>query len=203
MAREDLLGRYAWVNEIEGWTVSVMGRRPVDEVVRIYGGGHAEPVGTVSFVATDERRGPDLDRVELFVQVFQAGEHTVTLEHNGWSGAFPEVARRCSADGGSFFSVYWNIHAAGTVTQAEGGVIVASFEPLYPLAPDEQPWERRPEWAVGPEVEPGLTRQVCMTQLERQTGVAVEQSWLTEPCPTFRIPEPYWLYRDVEGADKI
>lgn len=203
MTLDALVSRYAWVNEIEGWTVAAMRRRPIEDVVRIYGGDDAVPVGDAVFVTMDEYRGPDLDRLEPFVQVLPVGEHTVTLEHNGYSGALPEIARRCSTRGGSFFSVYWNIHAAGAVTQAVDGVITAQFEPLYPLAPDEQPWERRPEWAVGPEVELGLTRQVCMALLEQQTGVAVEQAWLTEPHPTYRIPEPYWLYRDVDGADRV
>lgn len=57
--------------------------------------------------------------------------------------------------------------------------------------------------ATGPEVEVGTARQVCMALLERQTGVTVEPDWLTEPFPAYRIPEPYALYRDVEGADRI
>ena len=202
MGFEALLGKYAWVNEIEGWTVSVMRRRPTEDVVQIYGRGDAEPMGELAFAAMDEHRGPELDRVELFVQVFRHEEHTVTLEHHGWSGSFPEIARRCSA-GGWFFSVNWNIHAAGMVTQADDGVVVAHFESLFSIEPEPRGGDRRPEWAIGPRVEPGIAWQVCMAQLEQQTGVVVERQWLTEPYPTYRIPEPYWLYRDVEGADRI
>ena len=82
-------------------------------------------------------------------------------------------------------------------------MVTAQFESLYPLAPDVKPWERRPEWAIGPDVETGLVWQVCMALLEQQTGVEVRQEWLTEPWPTYRVPEPYWLYREVEGADRI
>ncbi|MFC4851928.1 DUF6461 domain-containing protein [Actinophytocola glycyrrhizae] len=203
MSVDALVGNYSWVNEIEGWTVSVMRSRPTAEVIRVYGRDQEVPLGDVPFADMDRHRGPDTGAVELFVQVVRHEQCTVTLEHNGWSGALPEIARRCSADGGWFFSVYWNIHAAGMVTQAIDGHITAQFEPLYPMTPDVQPGERRPAWAIGPEVELGLTRQVCMAQLEQQTGVAVRQEWLTEPLPTYRIPEPYWLYRDVEGADRI
>lgn len=203
MTLDALVGKYAWVNDIEGWTVSVMRRRPVDEVVQIYGGGEATPMGELVFADMDRHRGPDLSRVELFVQVLACGEHTVTLEHNGWSGAFPEIARRCSAGDAWFFSVFWNINAAGMVTQAVDGVVVAYFESLFSIWPEPRGGDRRPEWAIGPEAESGIAWQVCMAQLEQQTGVVVERQWLTEPFPTYRIPEPYWLYRDVEGADRI
>lgn len=115
---------------------------------------------------------------------------------------FMVVISRCSSDGGWFFSVYWNVNAAGMVTQAIDGRITAHFEPLYPMAPDVQPWERRPEWAIGPEVELGLTRQGCMAQLEQQTGLEIRQEWLTEPLPTYRVPEPHDLYGNVDGADR-
>jgi hypothetical protein len=202
MTLDALIGKYAWVNRIEGWTVSVMRRRPVDEVVRIYGGGHAESMGELPFADTDRHRGPDLGRVELFLQVLTRDEHTVTFEHNGWSGSFPEIARRCS-EGGGFFSVTWNINGAGMVTQAVDGAIVARFESLFSIEPEPRAGDRRPEWATGPRVTPQLAWQVCMAQLEQQTGVEVEEQWLREPYPTFRIPEPYWLYRDVVGADRI
>lgn len=203
MGFEALLGTYAWVNEIDGWTVAVMRRRPIADVVRIYGAGEAEPMGESTFAATDGLRGPDLDRLELFVQVLEHGEHTVALEHNGWSGAFPEIARRCSADGGWFFSVNWNVNAAGMVTHAVDGQVIARFESVFSIEPEPRGGDRRPAWAIGPRVDPRLAWQVCMAQLEQQTGVEVEERLLHEPAPTYRIPEPYWLYRDVEGADQI
>ncbi len=202
MTLDALAGTYDWVNAIEGWTVAVTGRRPVDEVVGIYGGEDAVPVGEVAFVDTDTLRGAELDRVELFVQVLDLGDHTVTLEHNGFTGAFPEVARRCSV-GGSFFSVYWNVNAAGTVTHAVDGRIDAFFESLFPVAPAPRAGDRRPEWAIGPAVATDLTWQVCMALLERRTGVAVRREWLTRALPTYRVPDPYRLYRDVEGAERI
>lgn len=203
MEFEALLGKYAWVDEIEGWTVAVMRRRHIGDVVRIYGAGEAEPIGESTFVGMDEHRGPDLDRLELFVQVLELGEHTVTLEHNGWSGAFPEIARRCSADGGWFFSVNWNVNAAGMVTHAVDGEVIAHFESVFSIEPEPRGGDRRPAWAIGPRVDPQLAWQVCLVQLEQQTGVEVQREWLTRPLPTYRIPEPHWLYRDVEGADQI
>jgi hypothetical protein len=195
--------KYVWVNGIEGWTVAVMRRRPVDEVVRIYGGADSELMGELAFIDVDRYRDPDISHVEFFVQILECAGHTVTLEHNGFSGAFPEIARRCSAAAGWFFSVYWNIHAAGVVTQAIDGVVTAYFDSLYPLHPKVEEWERRPRWAIGPEVDVNVARPVCMAELELQTGVAVEQRWLAEAHPTYRIPMPYGLYQDVPGADRI
>src|SRR5690242_17633418 len=100
MTIDDLVGKYAWVKEIEAWTVSVMRPRPVAEVLRIYGGDEAEPIGEVTFVDAERHRVVD----ELFVQVLEFDEYTVTLENNGYSGALPEIARRCSAGGGWFYS---------------------------------------------------------------------------------------------------
>ncbi|MFL6119095.1 hypothetical protein [Actinophytocola sp.] len=202
MALDALVGKYAWVNRIEGWTVAVMQRRSVDEVVRIYGGGRGEPMGELAFVDMDRHRGPDPGGVELFVQVVTGAEFTATLEHNGWSGSFPEIARRCSAGGGWSYGVTWNVNGAGMVTQAVDGTIVARFESLFSFEPEPRGDERRPGWAIGPRVDPDLAWQVCMAQLEQRTGVEVEERWLREPHPTFRIPEPYSLYRDVEGADR-
>lgn len=199
---EAMPSKYAWVNKVEGWTVAVMQCRPVEEVVQIYGGDDAEPMGELAFIDMGRHRNPDISRVEFFMQIVDCAEHMVVLEHNGFSGAFPEIARRCSATGW-FFSVNWNIHAAGMVTQAIDGAIVAHFEALYPFHPKTEEWERRPPWAVGPEVDVNVAWPVCMAHLEQQTGVAVEERWLTEAHPTYRIPMPYGLYHDIPGADRI
>lgn len=195
--------KYAWVNGIEAWTIALISGRAADEVVRIYGGDPSRSVDELTFADLDERRAQAGDDIEFHLRVVPHGEVVVAVENDGYSGAFPEIARRCSADGGWFFSVYWNIHAAGLVTQAIDGTIVANFESLFAMEPEQRPGERRPGWAIGPAVEPELTWQVCMVLLEQQTGVVVQQEWLTEPRPAYRIPEPYWLYRDVEGADRI
>lgn len=203
MVPDALVEKYRWVNAIEGWTVAVMRRRPVDEVVGIYGGGQAEPVGDLAFADIDRHRGPDAARLELFVQVMAHDGHTVTLEPDGWSGAFPEIARRCSAGGGRLFSVYWNIHAAGMVTEAVDGHVVARFESIFPIAPEPREGDLRPAWAIGPTPEADVSWQICMAHLEGRTGVEVGQGWLTRPLRTYRIPEPHRLYRTVEGADAV
>ena len=41
-----------------------------------------------------------------------------------------------------------------------------------------------------------------MALLEQQTGLDIRQEWLTEPLPTYRVPEPHDLYGNVDGADR-
>jgi len=195
----DLVDRYSWVNGIEAWTIAVISGRTLDEVVRIYGGDPMAPLGELTFAEVDERRagGP----VEFYLQLVSLGEVVVGIENDGYSGSLPEIARRCSSGGGQLFSVQWNVHAAGMVTQAVDGAVIARFESLFPVAPEPRGGDLRPEWAIGATVDPDAAWQVCMAQLELGTGVAVEQAWLDSPRPTYRLPDPYELYRDVPGAE--
>lgn len=197
---DELIRKYEWVTDIEAWTIAVIKGRSFDEVVRIYGGDSSEPAGELSFAAVDERRA---GHVEFYLRIVSHGDALVAIENDGYSGAFPEIARRCSVGGGELFSVYWNIHAAGVVTHAVDEAITARFESLFPIEPEPRGGDRRPDWAVGPEVEPQLAWQVSMAQLEQRTGVEVDPEWLRMPLPTYRIPDPYWLYRDLDGADRI
>jgi hypothetical protein len=199
----DVIGKYSWVEDIEAWTVSVVEGRGWDDVVRLYGGDPAAPVGELTFTGVNGQRGPQIDHLEFYAQVLRHGERVVTIEHNGWSGTLPEIVRRCSAGDGRFFSVYWNVNGFGLVTQAIAGAVTAQFEMIAPFEPEELSGDRRPAWAIGPEVDIEVVRQTCMAHLEQQTGVEVDPEWLRTPLPTFRIEDPYWLYRDVEGADRI
>jgi hypothetical protein len=198
----ELIDKYAWVNEIEAWTVSVVDGRQMDDVIRIYGGDPSTSIGEFTFAGVDDQRGPQLDHLEFYVQPLSLGERVVTIEHNGWSGSLPEIARRCSANGGRFFSVYWNVNGFGLITQAIDGKITATFEALYPFDPAEGQWDRRPDWAIGPAVDVNKAWQVDMALLEQQTGVEVDPGWLRMPLPTYAIPDPHWHYRDHPGADK-
>ncbi|MCT2581710.1 DUF6461 domain-containing protein [Actinophytocola gossypii] len=202
----ELVDKYAWAADValEAWTVAVVQGRSVEDVLLVYGADPAAPVGGLTFAGVDELRGPQVDQLDLYVQVKSGAGHVVAIENNGWSGSLPEIARRCSASGHRFFSVYWNANGFGMVTQAIDGEVTAGFEmnePTLPGPADE--WERRPSWAVGPETDVELVRQTCLAMLEQQTGVEIDPGWLSEPLPTYRVPEPYWLYRDLPGADRV
>lgn len=198
----DLLDGYAWVNGIEAWTVAVIQGRPIEDVIRIYGGDPNAPVGDYVFSEADNLGSGDPDHPAFHLQAFTHDKYVIAIEPDGYTGSIPEIARRCSASGGQFLSVYWNVNAAGMLTQALDGTITAYFESLYPLAPAEpaQPAEIRPPWAIGRELEPALSWQACLAHLQQQTGLALDRAWLDAETPTYRIPDPDAMLRDVPDA---
>jgi hypothetical protein len=222
MTPPDLLIRYSWATRIEAWTVAVVAGRSIEEVVRLYGGNPAAPLGELTFAQADEharallssqstaelathcdalRDSPTTLGFDL--QVAEGNGWVAAIENVGYSGSFPEIARRCSAGGGSFFSVHWDIHAAGMLTQAVDGTITARYESLYPITPQPRGTDRRPEWAIGPDVDVENVWPTCLAQLEQQTGVVIEERWLHQPLPTFRIPDPYTFYTIPQGATPV
>ncbi|MDQ3579113.1 MAG: hypothetical protein M3443_16270, partial [Actinomycetota bacterium] len=87
----DTINRYAWVNEIEAWTVGVVEGRTVDEVIRVYGGSPDSPMGDYTFFQMAEPQGPgEPESLRHHLQAFEVGSHIVTMEENGWSGSHPE-----------------------------------------------------------------------------------------------------------------
>lgn len=193
----ELIDRYQWVQQLDVvMTFAVIQGRSVDEVVRIYGGNPEQSQLMTTIEAEDA--GLD-DGDDFYFQVFEHQDAVVALENNGWSGTVPEIARRTSADEGHFFSVHWNGNGMFRITEACGGKVVAYFEPTFgaqPAAPDDI----IPEWAEGVELQPDELRAACLGLVEQQVGVAFEEEWLVKKLPTFRIPDPDELLRDVEGA---
>lgn len=199
----DRAHKYAWVSEIEAWTVAVIADTTATDVASAYGANKESLVGDHTFGQLGDLQGPDPLELRHHVQIFEHNRHVIALENNGWSGSHPEIARRCSAKGGHFFSVYWNVNAFGLVTEAIDGTITARFESLYPVAPHQESGEIRPPWAIGPEPDTAVVRQTCFALLEQQTGVVFDPAWLVQQFPTYRVPDPHALYRDVENADKL
>ncbi|MGZ0148546.1 DUF6461 domain-containing protein [Kribbella sp. WER1] len=182
---------YGWANSIDAWTIAVSSRP--DTLLEAY--GVEESLGPLTFFEAGALQGETYPDLTFQVQLRQVGDYTVALESNGWTGSVPQVARRCSA-GGHFFSVYWNVNAHGWLTEAKDGRITARFESLHAYHPYEVQSDTRPEWAIGPEPEPGSAYALCLAHLEAQTGVVVEQAWLGESMPTYRIGDPGVLYPD-------
>ena len=103
-AMDGVADRYAWVDQIEAWTVAVVCGRPADEVLGIYGGDPAASVGDHPFAQLADLQGSGSD-LTFHAQLLDVAGRVVVIENNGWSGSLPEIARRCSADGAEFFSV--------------------------------------------------------------------------------------------------
>ncbi|WP_427885247.1 DUF6461 domain-containing protein [Kribbella sp. GL6] len=182
---------YDWANSIDAWTIAVSSHP--DALLEAYGA--EESLGPLTFFEAGALQGEAYPGLTFHVQLRQVGDYTVALESNGWTGSVPQVARRCSA-GGHFFSVYWNVNTHGWLTEAKDGRITALFEALYPYHPYEVQSDTRPEWAIGPQRELGSAYALCLAHLEAQTGVVVEQAWLGESMPTYRIGDPAVLYPD-------
>ncbi len=194
----DLAERYAWFDQARDMdmTLAVITSRSGSEVVSLYGGDPAEPVGMVPFqqaFVSEE----DFGRY-FHLQVKNLDGYVVAIEPNGWSGNIPEIARRASVAGGQFFSVYWSPSASG-VLQAIDGTVTASFDPV--LLDPTSAFDVNPAWASETDfARVDRLRSTCLAFLEQQTGLAVERAWFDEPLPTYRIPDPDELLKDVNDA---
>ncbi|WP_433268977.1 DUF6461 domain-containing protein [Actinosynnema sp. CS-041913] len=181
-----LIEAYDWIEHQDVvLTFAVIQRSTTQEVVRVYGG---DPVQS-QLMTTIEAEDAALDDPGFFyIQVFEHQEHVIALENNGWSGTIPEIARRVSADGATFFSVHWNVNGLFRITGAEDGTVTASFDPMRVDADD--PGDLVPSWATNVPFEVGKLRATSLAVAEQQTGMAFDQAWLATKLPTYRAPEP-------------
>lgn len=197
-----LIDRYRWVDDPDldlAWTVATITGRTADEVVQTYGGDPADPVGELTY----EGAGVPYDDFGKYfhLQILVPDGHVVAIENNGWSGTLPETGRRASANGAAFFSVYWS-PSADRLMQAVDGTVTAYFNPLR-YDPADDRFDVYPAWAAGAGLEHDGTDAgpICMALMEQQTGLAFQPEWLDLALPTYRIPDPHALFRDVPGAE--
>jgi hypothetical protein len=190
----DLTGKYEWADQDYNlaWTVSVIKGRTVDEIVTIYGGNPK----AVQFMQFKDAQPPIDEFGEYFyLQVLTLGDTLIAIENNGWSGNLPEISRQASKDAGQFFSVYWNVEGRWHILEARNGTVTAYFD--VGLRHDS---DLLPEWIT--EIDPAAPNMdsLCLAVLEKQTGIAFDRTWLTTELPTYRIPDPDHLMKDVPGA---
>jgi hypothetical protein len=181
--------RYLWVdNDFDlAWTVAVVEGGTERSTVAAYGGNRqAEPVGEVEFA---QAHVAEDDLGDFFlIQTMSYGRHTVIVENNGWLGADRDVARRASAAGGRFFSVYWS-PAGDRVVQAVDGELVAWFEPLS-IGDTSGEGNLYPDWLHDFVFTTDGLHSTMLAVMEQQTGLAFNRGWLHEPLPTYRIRRP-------------
>lgn len=194
----ELSTKYTWAeHEDIVLTVAAISGKTEAQVVEIYGGNPDESQDLTFAEAED--LGPDTQDGPAYFEVFPVGSHVVALENNGWSGTIPEIARRTSRPTGSFVSVSWNVNGVFRIVQAQDGKITAWFDPLYG---SEQvgPADVIPDWAHGVDFAIGQLRSICLAVWEEQGGVSFEHAWLTGKLPTYRIPDPDVMLKNVENA---
>ncbi|MGX7827603.1 hypothetical protein ACTG9Q_21200 [Actinokineospora sp. 24-640] len=192
----ELIEKYAWADEDDDLvlTLGVM-RGSFSRVTRIYGAEDQEP-----HILThhDAWVPPEDFGSYCRVQLVEACGATVAIEPNGWTGAVPEIARRASR-GGTFFSVFWSMSGARQIVEAEDGKVVAYFNPFLVGEPGGA-GDVVPDWVAEVEFDIERPNASSFAAVELRSGVQVEQAWFAEPLPTYRIPDPDELLKDVKSA---
>jgi hypothetical protein len=195
----DMMRKYSWVDSEYDLALTVAvatGVRTAD-VIRAYGGDPDQALGSLTF---DEAEVPADEFGQYFLlRVLESDDHVVAIENNGWGGSVPEIARRVTRLGGRYFSVYWNVNGLSCLAEAEDGRISAYFEPLF-AGNQPGPGDVHPAWLGGGEFDAEHYKSASLAAMEQQAGVGFERAWLSDKLPTYRIPDPDVLLRDVPGA---
>jgi hypothetical protein len=200
----DLIRRFSWADDysdpaIESWTVAVIEGRTPDEVVRVYGGDPTQPVGDYPFTQLfDLQEGDGIESLSFHLQVMTHDQYVIALENNGYTGAVPEIARRCSAGGGHFFAVHWSMTSNPRINEAHDGTVTAHVETYAGGLPFVG--TPTPPWITGITIDLPHLRSTALALMEQQTGLRCDRDWLTVTRPTFRIPDPDVMLRDVPDA---
>ncbi|WP_133847454.1 DUF6461 domain-containing protein [Labedaea rhizosphaerae] len=192
------MAKYAWIEEEQGlaWTIAVTNGVLASNVVRAHGGDPDIRMGTRTF---EQSAVPADEFGQYFcLRILAAPGFVAMTENNGWSGKVPEIARRVTRQGGRYFGVYWNRHGHAYVTEAQDGKITAYFEPLFA---DTRPGAGaiHPDW-LSSDFDIEHYKAASLAAMEERTRISFDRFWLTLKAPTYRIPNPDVLLRDVPGA---
>ncbi|MCX5170216.1 DUF6461 domain-containing protein [Streptomyces antibioticus] len=198
MVWEERVARYAWADEdeLEAYTFSVVAGRTEDEVIRAFG-GDADGSRMMTFAeASDEQA----DRRCALLRVVTADAHVVAVEW-GYHGSIPEIARRASADGGEFFSVYRDVNARYQVMHAVDGRVDGMFDPFELLdAAWTEPQPELPTWAEGVSFHMETLCAESFALMERTMGVPVDPAWFDTRLRTVLLAPPDTLFEDPAAA---
>ncbi|GAA2975456.1 DUF6461 domain-containing protein [Actinokineospora diospyrosa] len=180
--------RYAWADTAFdlAWTLAVTTGRTEREVLAVYGVRDDARPTDVTFEAALEERNEHFDDYGL-LQLKRHGEHLVAIEPNGWVGNAPAVAQQLARPTGLFVSVYWSANGDHQIVQARDGQLVARFDPTFIGLPAGAN-DMLPGWVEPEDFPLDHLKSASLAALERVTAVAVEESWLTTPLPTYRLP---------------
>lgn len=194
-----LRNRYVWADEDDdlAWTVAVIQGLDVETVPAIYGGSTTTRLGELTFAEAMNNRNEHVDD-HAVLQLLIHERYVVAIEPNGRTGSLPEIARRASRDGRSFFSVCWS-PSAFQVVQARDGQLTASFDPNLIRMPAGAT-DLLPGWAGHNDFPLDRLKSSCLAAMEQQTGLAFDRSWLERQLPTYRIPDPDERLKDIKSA---
>jgi hypothetical protein len=111
---------YRWVDHSQlqvAATVTVVTGAGAQDVLRAFGADPALPESM-----------SEQDLAEPGVAVLDIGGAVLAIENNGFRGTYEDVLREASASGRAA-SMFWNVNALTQLSFAEGGQVLAAFEP--------------------------------------------------------------------------
>ncbi len=198
---DDLVAQYAWADadEPEAYTFSVISGKTEDEVIGAFGGDPAAS-RTMTFAESVDEQASHLYEDYELLRVVTVDRHVIAIEW-GFHGSIPEIARRASAGGGEFFSVYRNVNARYQVLHALDGRVDGMFDPFdLEDAAWMDPKPEVPVWAEGVTFHMGALCAESFALMERTMGVAVDPAWMDASLRTVLLASPSTLGSDPEAA---
>lgn len=118
---------YRWVRDsalAAAATVTVVTRATAEQVLEAFGADPARPEPIRDIADNLRNRGS----IDPWVAVLDAADAVLAVEYNGYQGAQAPVLRGASRWGRAA-SWYWNVNALTRLSFAEGGELLAAFEP--------------------------------------------------------------------------
>ncbi|MEV5006231.1 DUF6461 domain-containing protein [Streptomyces sp. NPDC093064] len=199
---EDLVARYAWADadEPDAYTFSVITGKTESEVIRAFGGDPGASRLMTSAETADELAAQLYVEDYELLQVVTVDRCVIAIEW-GYHGSIPEIARRASAGGGEFFSVYRSVNARYQVMHALDGRVEGMFDP-FELEDAEwmDPEPEVPAWAEGVAFHMETLCAESFALMERTMGVAVDPGWMDMALRTVRLTSPSELFGRSEAA---
>ncbi|GLZ28218.1 hypothetical protein Lesp02_04080 [Lentzea sp. NBRC 105346] len=197
---------YRWIKDerYDAVTIAIAEGVSEDAVIRTYGG---DP-GSSNLATFDQSIGMVNGDDDFHLQTLTAGGLVVAIENNGWTGAVAEIARRATADGGRWLSVYWNGAIVNfTVIYAVNGTIEGWYNDRS-CGQGKKP-ASTPEWDEGVSSQEGWSIAPSLALMEHLMGVKIMEEWFTTPQRTTRIPDvdsllpQVVLGKNISGGDII
>ncbi|GAA4467256.1 DUF6461 domain-containing protein [Phytohabitans houttuyneae] len=118
---------YRWLRRgtlADAATITVVTGARVEQVLEAFGANPARPEPMREIALDLAARGS----IDPWVAALDAGDAVVAVEYNGFQGASESVLVRASAHGRAA-SLYWSVNADRRLSFAEGGRLLAAFEP--------------------------------------------------------------------------
>lgn len=112
---------YRWVDDSSlqvAATVTVITGSNTQDVLRAFGADLAQPLALSEVEYSDE----------MWLAVLEVPAAVLAVEINGFQGSDQDVLCRASASGRAA-SMFWNVNALARLSFAEGGQLLAAFEP--------------------------------------------------------------------------